>query len=306
MLKTPDADRSVASILQRNTNLFNLEPSLPEFQTKLNVWTESIKGRLLNLRGEANTKPIVSVVVPAMDEEKYILQLLESLARQKTDLQVEVIVVANNCSPDDKTAAIARASGVVVIEYSSPNLKTPQISWARQRGLERAQGKIIVSTDADVIASPKWLETLTKPLLLDAGVSMTTGDVQHYGGGLVMKVHDTFTRFTRRSIRAMGKYGVKSRYSNAIGVGQNMAFRKSDALEVGGYNMKTFREDTFLGLALTKVGRPMLITSPDAKTWASARRFKNESYLNALKNRLQIRGGDRFYYDKNGNFKNYR
>ncbi len=106
-----------------------------------------------------DARPRFSVVIPALDEEGYLADCLESLARQDFAGGVEVIVVDNNST--DRTAAIARSLGAVVVHEPQAG-----VCWARQRGTEHARGEIVVSTDADTTFSPGWLTRIDRTLEL--------------------------------------------------------------------------------------------------------------------------------------------
>ena len=61
---------------------------------------------------------LISVIIPAHNEERYIGKCLKSIkiaAREISD-EVEIIVVANRCT--DRTADIARHYGAEVLENS--------------------------------------------------------------------------------------------------------------------------------------------------------------------------------------------
>ncbi|HET9090795.1 MAG TPA: glycosyltransferase family A protein [Acidimicrobiales bacterium] len=103
------------------------------------------------------TRPRFSVVIPALDEERYLPDCLRSLAAQDFAGAVEVVVVDNNST--DRTAAIACSFGVVVVHEARPG-----VCWARQRGTEVARGEIIVSTDADTTFDPGWLTRIDRTL----------------------------------------------------------------------------------------------------------------------------------------------
>ncbi|SDB80352.1 Glycosyl transferase family 2 [Raineyella antarctica] len=96
-----------------------------------------------------------SVVVPAYNEELFIGDCLDSLSRQDFAGPVEIIVVDNNS--DDATARIAALHDAVVVHEPSPG-----VCNARQAGLARATGTIIVSVDADTIYPPHWLSTIDR------------------------------------------------------------------------------------------------------------------------------------------------
>ncbi len=97
--------------------------------------------------------PFVSVVIPAYNEETYLLSCLESIKRQDYAAEYEVIVVDN--ASNDSTAKIARDWGAKVVYESK---RSP--ACARQKGAEVAKGKIIAFIDADTRAPAHWLSTI--------------------------------------------------------------------------------------------------------------------------------------------------
>ncbi|MBI4099491.1 glycosyltransferase family 2 protein [Candidatus Microgenomates bacterium] len=100
------------------------------------------------------TKPQVSVVLIAYNEEKYLPQALASIKRQ-TFQDIEIIVVDNNST--DKTAAIAKKLGAKVIPESIQGM-TP----ARETGFAAACAPIIVKIDADTVLDSRWIEIALK------------------------------------------------------------------------------------------------------------------------------------------------
>mgnify|MGYP001619603804 CR=1 FL=1 len=96
----------------------------------------------------------VSIIIPAYNEEKYIKRTLESIQRQSYK-KTEIIVVCNGCI--DKTAEIARKYTPHVL-----NLAENNVSLARNRGAQQAQGTIVIFVDADTILSPETIETIVK------------------------------------------------------------------------------------------------------------------------------------------------
>ena len=91
-----------------------------------------------------------SVVVPAHDEADGLGVTLDSLLRQAFTGGYEVIVVDN--ASHDATADVARRAGVRVLHEPVPG-----VCAARQRGVDGAQGEIVVSTDADTVVPADWL-----------------------------------------------------------------------------------------------------------------------------------------------------
>lgn len=95
---------------------------------------------------------MISVVIPAYNEEKYIGACLESLKNQ-TRAPDEVIVVDNNST--DRTAEIAASYGAKVVREQKQG-----ISHARNAGFNAAANPIIARTDADAIVPPDWIECI--------------------------------------------------------------------------------------------------------------------------------------------------
>lgn len=98
---------------------------------------------------------VVSIVIPAFNEENNILTTLKSVLSQnilyKYKDYFECIVVDNEST--DRTADIARQYCQVI---SAPRGKLN----ARDAGIKHASGDIIVSCDADTYYPPNWLNLL--------------------------------------------------------------------------------------------------------------------------------------------------
>lgn len=121
-------------------------------------------------------QPIVSVVVPAFNEEE---RLPESLSRIREaiealpDLAYELIVCDNNST--DSTAAIAKGAGCKVV-FEPIN----QISRARNRGAGAASGRWLLFIDADSWPSAELVGDMT-PILKGS---------EHIGCGSTVRVVD--------------------------------------------------------------------------------------------------------------------
>ncbi len=100
-------------------------------------------------------KPIISVIIPAFNEELYIGNCLSSLMKQQGCSDFEVVVVDNNST--DNTAKIVKKYPVKLVTE-----KVSGVVKARQCGLSKAKGNIIVSTDADCVFKPYWLANIER------------------------------------------------------------------------------------------------------------------------------------------------
>lgn len=97
---------------------------------------------------------LISVIIPAHDEERYLPATLERLAAQ-TYRYYETIVVTNGCT--DRTEAVARGhcSRVIVLEDRS-------LGRARNTGGRKARGDLLVFLDADTLLEPDALEKIAR------------------------------------------------------------------------------------------------------------------------------------------------
>lgn len=97
----------------------------------------------------ANNKGLVSIVLPAYNEEKAIGGLIDSIRHTMGKASEYEIVVVDDCSTD-KTAEIAKAKGVRVVEKTVNSGS----GAARKVGMQEAKGEIVVMLDADGTYSP--------------------------------------------------------------------------------------------------------------------------------------------------------
>jgi glycosyltransferase involved in cell wall biosynthesis len=119
----------------------------------------------------------LSVIIPAVNEERFIGETLGRLAEAVRHLQsghpcaVQVIVVDN--ASEDQTAAVARGLGATVVPEANRN-----IARARNTGARTAEGEVLFFLDADTLVPPPVLSrvarVMSNPLCLGGGV-----DVQH-------------------------------------------------------------------------------------------------------------------------------
>lgn len=98
--------------------------------------------------------PLVSVVVPARNEERGIAAAVASLAAQGYP-SVEVLVVDDESS--DRTAELAAAAGARVLPGEPLPPGWVGKSWACHQGARAAGGEWLLFTDADVVHEPDAL-----------------------------------------------------------------------------------------------------------------------------------------------------
>ena len=98
------------------------------------------------------TGPVISVVVPVLDDATRLAACLDALHRQVDAPAFEVVVVDNGSR--DRSAAVASGhpvGAVVVVENRRGSYA------ARNAGIARAVGGLLAFTDADCVPAPDWL-----------------------------------------------------------------------------------------------------------------------------------------------------
>ena len=97
----------------------------------------------------------LSIIVPAFNEEAYILDclyyILEEIRLCSCPSEVEVLVVDN--ASTDATPRLANVYDVRVVKEPNKGL-----TKARQAGLEASYGEIVAYVDADTRMPPGWID----------------------------------------------------------------------------------------------------------------------------------------------------
>ncbi len=92
---------------------------------------------------------MISIVIPALNEEKYIEKTLKEISKN-----IEIIVVCDGCT--DNTEKIAKKYARVY------NIKERNVSLARNYGASKAKGETIIFLDADTLINNKVLDKIDK------------------------------------------------------------------------------------------------------------------------------------------------
>jgi glycosyltransferase involved in cell wall biosynthesis len=101
--------------------------------------------------------PLVSVVIPAYNAERFLAETLRSVLAQDYD-PVEIVVVDDGST--DATAQIARAHGVRCLRQRNGGQAA-----ARNAGVAAAHGELVAFLDADDICEPSRLRRQVAQLL---------------------------------------------------------------------------------------------------------------------------------------------
>ena len=211
--------------------------------------------------------PEVSIVIPAYNEEKSIVNTLASLCMNHVNRKVEIIVVNNNST--DNTAALIAACGVECIhEYQQG------ITHARNTGLKHARGKYILNADADTIYPEDWIELMIAPLINFQHIAITYGRFSLIPTTGTNRIIYFFYEQLTEASRLYNKK-VKDEAVNVYGF--NSGFRREQGLTVDSFNHPAgTNEDGWLALKLRKQGFGQLhcVKNPKALVWTTDRRIQ--------------------------------
>lgn len=205
--------------------------------------------------------PQISVVVPALNEEKLLPLCLSSLKNQNFDKGFEVIVV--NGPSTDSTGKIAKKLADRVIRVHKTG-----VGFARKRGFEVAKAPIIATTDADVAVPVNWLSRIYGHFSNNPNALAISGPY--------IFTNNNWLNFLSIFIRPIAMLVHKLLTGTVTMSGNNSAFKKSAYCMAGEYNPNlTGLEDVELGLRLAKIGRidylPSLVVS------TTDRRFRDRA-----------------------------
>jgi len=204
-------------------------------------------------------KTLISVVIPAFNEEKFLPSCLESLKNQ--DFKgFEIIVVDNNST--DKTAEMAKKFGAILVRE-----KRQGVAFARQRGFLEARGEIITTTDADTILPKNWLSKIFEEFEKDENLVAFGGSATLYSGPILARLASNFLLYLFLLLDKFFSGGWNL-------MGCNFTVRKDAFLKIGGFNLNLkLNEDIEISQRLIKVGK--VILDPNFKVKTSGRRYRH-------------------------------
>jgi peptidoglycan/xylan/chitin deacetylase (PgdA/CDA1 family) len=185
----------------------------------------------------------ISIVIPALNEEKLLPECLASLRNQDYKGEYEIIV-ADNGSTDD-TAGIAKKFGAKVV--SCPERKS--VFYARQAGADAASSEIIAQADADTVYPREWLRRIADQLASHPEAVAVSGRFIYGNPPWWAKFEYLLRNGVNRLTAALfGRPLVVS--------GATLAFRRQAFLSVSGYRGLSYSPDQYgISSRLSKLGK---------------------------------------------------
>ncbi|MDP3941155.1 MAG: glycosyltransferase [bacterium] len=219
-------------------------------------------------------KPFFSVIIPTLNEEKYLPKLLQALTKQ-TYRNFETIVVDGHS--DDKTVEKAKS-----FVNKLPKLKIlisdrRNLSHQRNLGAAEAEADYFVFFDADVDLPVTFLQKVHAHLLREKIQFITTWlnpDTKQTSGKVITAMYNV----TIEIEKLIGKPYVH---------GCNTIMHRDVFFRVGGYDeLLTVSEDQEFALRASKKGVKLtILKSP--KVIFSLRRFRSEGVFSVVRKQMQ-------------------
>lgn len=123
------------------------------------------------------SKPLVSVIIPCYNAEKFVEQAVRSIMEQ-TYQNLEIICI-NDCSKDNTgeiLQKLAKEDSRIVYVNNEVNLKLPK---TLNKGIALAKGEYIARMDADDISLPERIEKQIQFMLLNENIDIVGCNSQH-------------------------------------------------------------------------------------------------------------------------------
>lgn len=217
-------------------------------------------------RKKVNQKtPLVSVIIPAWNEEVGLLSTVKSLLKS-TYRNMEIVVI-NDGSVDSSDSLMRE----FLLDYSAKAFEEPQVKQVRityhyqqnggkgralNQGIQFAAGDIIFSIDADCVVAPEAIANMVK-CFNDPQVMAAVGNVKIAGTknilGVIQHLEFLFSFYFKKAEALLGTIYI-------IG-GAAGAFRREVFEKIGVYDHANLTEDIELSVRIQNAGMKIAYAS---------------------------------------------
>ena len=215
---------------------------------------------------------ILSFVVPAFNEERYLPDCLRSIRRETLGIsEVVEIIVVDNASTDRTRAVALSFPGVRVVD--EPRKGLPQ---ARQAGFLASTGRLIANVDADSRLPKGWVAEVLRQFEDDSSLVALSGPLVYYDLSSRERMLVRLFYALAWMTYALNRYVLRV---GSMVQGGNFVVARPALERIGGFNLKItfYGEDTDIARRLHELGRVMFTF--DLKMFSSARRLKKEGIV---------------------------
>jgi len=210
--------------------------------------------------------PLISVIVPAYNEQHYIKKCLESLMNQDLAKTFYEIIVIDNASTDKTSQIVKKLPVKLVYEPERSVVK------ARQRGVNEALGSIVASADADTIYPTNWLTNIKK-------IFDNNKDTVCIVGWIHPSNQNSIVRFTVCLTQTINLLINKITGKTLFSFAANMAFKKQILEKIGGYpiHLPQLGDQGYVVSKFSKFGK--IDVNYKISCTTSSRRYENSNSI---------------------------
>ncbi|MBI5620667.1 glycosyltransferase [Candidatus Gottesmanbacteria bacterium] len=210
-------------------------------------------------------KPTISIIIPTLNEEKFLPNLLDSIVRQ-TEKPCEVIVADGGSN--DRTVSVA-GSYKKKLPIRVVGCARPGVSLQRNKGASETKGEWLVFVDADSVLLPYCLSRLVDFIQTEKPKFVTS-----WGKPDSVVPQDSLSTLLYNMVLEGGIL-----FHKQISPGPFTAIDRQMFITVGGYDESVeFGEDQQLSQRLADRGVPLAILRETLYIW-SMRRFRSLGVL---------------------------
>lgn len=210
-------------------------------------------------------KPFFSVIIPTLNEEKYLPKLLNDLLKQ-TEKDFEVIIADGN-SEDNTKKVFKDFKDKLNIKFYQTKLKN--VAAQRNNGANKSFGSYLVFLDADTQINSSFFKKIKRIILKRKGLAF----IPYFLPDKEYKQYKSL--FDLSNIIVEFSQNLPKRFS----LGGNMIIERTFFNIIGGFNEELFMaEDHELIQRISQWGVEVKFIR-EAKTYFSLRRMKREGQI---------------------------
>lgn len=207
----------------------------------------------------AVTKPLVSIIVPARNEQNYIKRCLLSLLSQKYP-NFQVTLVDDNSTDDTLSIAQSITDSklkIISIKNSPPGWAGK--SWASHVGYLASEGEFLLFTDADCYFHNDLAVAQAVQYMQKNSTDILTGlpriELKDFCSKLLMPIYNFFSVFSTPLLLPSATLKC-TRSQAAYLIGSFFIIKKQVIEKIDGFSKvkNSIQEDTDLGIYLRKAG----------------------------------------------------
>lgn len=169
---------------------------------------------------------LISLIVPFRNEQTHVVQLVDSLRKQNYPSQKLQVIFVNDHSTDETKSLLTNLpSHFFMLDLTESIGKKAAITL----GVEKADGEIIVTTDADCAHPPDWIQSINN--------QFGNPKLQFLVGAVSIRSNSFFSNLQAIEFSSLIGSGAALLHWNAptMANGANLAFRRDAFLMMNGY-----------------------------------------------------------------------